>query len=196
MSLGTRSYWILVLVYVVVLLSVQPFLGYGIDFFKETWGEAALNRTAYVLVAFGAIIMVAIGSHLWRRTTARDRGLIVVSLLLYVAGTLTARFPQERLHYLGYGLLAGLLYAGWKGAAGAPTATIAGRKEWLRPALLAILVGSAIGLLDELLQILWPRRYFDWADVSINVLSVAVGVMVAIPVVNALLRDRVAEDQR
>jgi VanZ family protein len=114
---------------------------------------------------------------------------------LYGLGTLTARFPQERLHYLGYGLLAGLLYAGWRGVASAAAATTAGGSEWLRPALLTVLVGSGIGLLDELLQILWPRRYFDWADVLINVLSVAVGVIVAIPVVSAFLHNRTAGNQ-
>ena len=185
-----RSYWVLVTLYVVVLLSAQSFLGYGIDFFKETWGEAALNRTAYALVAIGGLIMAVLGARLWRLTTVCDRWLIALSMLMYAAGTMTAQFPQERLHYVGYGLLAGLLYAGWKNTASASTEETAQHSGWIRPALLALVVGSAIGLLDELLQILWPRRYFDWADVEINVLAVAVGVLVAIPVVNALHRQR------
>ncbi len=183
-----RSYWILVTVYVVVLLSVQPFLGYGIDFFKETWGEAALDRTAYALVALGGLVVVVLGARLWRLTTVLDRWLIASSMLIYAAGTMTARFPQERLHYVGYGLLAGFLYAGWKGTASDSSEEQAGHSGWIRPALLALVVGSAIGLLDELLQILWPRRYFDWEDVQINVMAVVVGVLVAIPVVNALQR--------
>jgi len=185
-----RSYWVLVTLYVVVLLSAQSFLGYGIDFFKETWGEAALNRTAYALVAIGGLIMVVLGARLWRLTTVCDRWLIVLSMLMYAAGTMTARFPQERLHYVGYGLLAGLLYAGWKNTASVSIEETAQHPGWIRPAFLALVVGSAIGLLDELLQILWPRRYFDWADVRINVLAVAVGVLVAVPVVNALQRQR------
>jgi hypothetical protein len=185
-----RSFWILVTLYVVVLLSAQSFLGYGIDFFKATWGEAALNRTAYVLVASGGLFMVVLGTRLWRLTTVRDRCLIALSLLLYAAGTMTARFPQERLHYVGYGLLAGLLYAGWKNPASASREEPARRPAWIRPVLLALVVGSAIGFLDELLQILWPRRYFDWEDVRINIVAVAVGVLVAIPLVNALQRQR------
>lgn len=190
MRAGTKPYWTLVFAYVVLLLSAQSFLGYGIDFFKETWGETALNRTAYVLVALGGLVVLAFGSRLWRLTTTRDRWLIALSLSLYAVGTMTARFPQERLHYVGYGLLAGLLYAGWRGPAGVSAEADAEHSPWIRPALLALVVGSAIGLLDELLQILWPRRYFDWADVAINVLAVAVGVLVAVPVVNALLRQR------
>jgi hypothetical protein len=190
MKLGSKSYWVLVIVYVVVLLVAQSFMGYGIDIFKETWGEAALNRTAYVLVGLGALVVVVFGFRLWKLTTAGEKWLIAFSLLLYAAGTLTARFPQERLHYTGYGLMAALLYAGWKGTEAAPTNARSDNGGWLRPALLAFVTGSAIGLLDEVLQIFWPRRYFDWADVGINAISVAVGVMIAIPVVNALLRDR------
>ena len=187
----TRSYWILVTIYVVVLLSAQSFLGYGIDLFKETWGATALSRTAYALVALTGLVVVILGARLWRLTTVRDRWLIAASLLIYGAGTMAARFPQERLHYVGYGLLAGLLYAGWRGTASDSTGEQGERHpRWIRPALLAFVVGSAIGLLDELLQILWPRRYFDWEDVQINVLSVIVGVLVAIPVVNALQRRR------
>lgn len=186
----TRSYWGLVSIYVVVLLSAQSFLGYGLDFFKETWGDAALNRTAYALVAAGGLVMAFLGARLWRLTTVRDRWLIAMSMVIYAAGTMTARFPQERLHYVGYGLLAGLLYGGWKPTTGAPSEETGQHPGWARPALLALVVGSAIGFLDELLQIVWPRRYFDWEDVKINVLAVAVGVLVAIPVVNALQRRR------
>ncbi len=184
-----RSYWILVSVYVVVLLSAQSFLGYGIDLFKATWGEVALNRTAYVLVAIGGLLMVVLGARLWRLTTFRDRCLIALSVTLYGVGTMSARFPQERLHYVGYGLLAGLLYAGWSNPESASSQEANQNPAWIRPAFLALIVGSGIGLLDELLQILWPRRYFDWEDVRINVLAVAVGVLVAIPVVNALQRQ-------
>ncbi|MCH2279365.1 MAG: VanZ family protein [Vicinamibacterales bacterium] len=51
------------------------------------------------------------------------------------------------------------------------------------------LAGSSIGLLDELLQIIWPRRYFDWADVGMNVVAVGLGLLVAIPTWSALNRD-------
>ena len=172
-----RSYWILVSVYVVVLISAQSFLGYGIDFFKETWGEVALNRTAYVLVALGGLTMVILGARLWRLTTFRDRCLIALSLALYGVGTMSARFPQERLHYVGYGVLASLLYAGWKNPARISPREPEQHPEWARPAALTLVVGGAIGFLDELLQILWPRRYFDWEDVRINILAVAVGIL-------------------
>ena len=52
----------------------------------------------------------------------------------------------------------------------------------------ALVAGSLIGLADELLQILWPRRYFDWADVGMNVVAVGLGLLVAIPAWRAVNR--------
>ena len=115
---------------------------------------------------------------------------MAAALAVYGLGTLSARNPQERLHYLGYGLLAVLLYIGF---ARDPSRRRASQQAvapggFLVPALAALVVGSGIGMLDELLQIPWPRRYFDWADVGINVLSVGLGLLVAIPVWSALER--------
>jgi hypothetical protein len=59
----------------------------------------------------------------------------------------------------------------------------------LLPALLAFVLGSLIGYADELLQILWPRRYFDWADVGMNIAAVGLRLLVAVPARRATGRD-------
>ncbi|MGD8327902.1 MAG: VanZ family protein [Acidobacteriota bacterium] len=177
-GLSRRRYWTWVALYVVVLLSIQSAMGYGIDLFKELWGEVALSVVAYIIAALGAAGAVWIGWRAWARCTVGERIWIVVALLAYGAGTLTARYPQERLHYLGYGLLAGLLYVGFA------------RDRMPLAWAAALLTGWAIGYADELLQILWPRRYFDWADVTMNVVAVALGLSLAIPLWRATERGR------
>lgn len=186
-GVGGKRYWLGVAAYVVALLTIQSAMGYGIDLFKELWGETALDVVAYLFVGAGALGTAGIGWKVWSRCSAAERAWIGVALVIYAAGTLSARYPQERLHYLGYGLLAALLYAGL-----AHRADDAGPRSgpaWLVPALLALLVGSLIGYGDELLQILWPRRYFDWADVAMNVVAVGLGLLVAIPVWNGWRRS-------
>lgn len=168
MDPGSRGYWTTVGAYTVGMLLIQSFMGYGIDWFKANLGEALLDATAYGLVGIGAVAGVAVGWRLWPRTRTLERLWLGGALLLYGAGTLTARYPQERLHYLGYGILAWLVYFG-----------LAGRTR--HAVVFTALGGSAVGLLDELLQIVWPRRYFDWADVGMNVLSVLLGLLAAIP---------------
>jgi hypothetical protein len=196
---SARRYWAGVGVYVVVLLTIQSVMGFGIDKFKELWGEGALEVVAYAFVAAGASGMVWTGWRVWSRCSVAERVWIGIGVLVYGAGTLSARYPQERLHYLGYGLLAALLYFGFArdrearlGAShlprGAESSAADTGTAWL-PAAMTLLAGSLIGYGDELLQILWPRRYFDWADVAMNVAAVGLGVLVAIPVWRALKRS-------
>jgi len=183
-----RRYWIGVGVYVVVLLAVQSVMGLGIDKFKELWGVGALEVVAYLIVGVGAGCVVAVGARLWSHFSAAERAWIAAALVVYGFGTLSARSPQERLHYLGYGLLAVLLYIGFARDRGERRAQPgeSAANAFLAPVLAAFVVGCGVGLLDELLQIPWPRRYFDWADVGINVLAVGLGLLIAIPVWSAL----------
>ena len=180
-----RRYWTGVGIFIVVLLLTQSVMGFGIDKFKELWGDQALEVVAYLIVAVGAVGVAWVGWRLWARCAISDRVWISVALVAYGIGTSMARYPQERLHYLGYGLLAVLLYLGlarYRGESATGSAVV--------PALAALLVGSLVGFADELLQIVWPRRYFDWADVGMNVIAVGLGLLVAIPVWNALNRDK------
>lgn len=180
----TRDYWTGVSAYIVVLLLSQSIMGLGIDKFKELWGVWTLEVVAYSIVVFGAACVGWVGWRLWTRCTTIERTGIVITLIAYGIGTLIARSPQERLHYLGYGLLAILLYLGFVRVRGEPR-----KGSPLVPAVSALLVGALVGFADELLQIVWPRRYFDWADVSMNVFAVGLGLLVAIPVWSALNRE-------
>ena len=178
------------LTYIVVLLSIQSAMGYGIDKFKDLWGESALGVVAYLIAGSGAFVVVWLGWTVWARCSFAEKVWIGFGLLLYGVGTLNARYPQERLHYLGYGLLAILLYVGFaRDRAASDGLASDGRQPVLLPAVAAFVVGCLVGFADELLQILWPRRYFDWADVSMNVAAAALGVLVAIPLWNALRRE-------
>lgn len=177
-SVGRDRYWPAVVGYVLALLAVQPFLGYGVDWWKETLGETSLEVTAYVAVAVGAGAILAVAARVAARTRAVERLWLVVALALYGAGTMTAGAPQERLHYLGYGLMAAMFYVGLRDH----TASLTVSRHAFAGALVG---GSAIGLLDECLQIAWPRRYFDWKDVGMNALAVLLGLLVTIPAYRA-----------
>lgn len=166
-------------------------MGYGVDAFKDLWGTDALEVVALVIVGVGALAVLWTVSTIWARCSAVEIGSIALALAVYSVGTLSARNPQERLHYLGYGLLSILLYIGFaRDHSRRATASSVGVLSVLVPAATALVAGSAVGMADELLQILWPRRYFDWADVAMNVVAVAGGLLVAIPLWNALSRPR------
>lgn len=178
---GSRRYWAGVAAYVIALFAVQPFLGLGIDAFKELWGDGALDLTAGIITAVGGAAAAGLVARTWRRASAGQRIAVLAGGLLFGFGVTVARFPQERLHYLEYGVLAALLYVGFSTSGGG---------VWrAEAAVRTVVVGAGLGLADEALQIAWPRRYFDWADVLLNVIAVGLGLLVAIPAWGAWSRS-------
>jgi hypothetical protein len=124
------------------------------------------------VAVLGAIVVLAALSRIWRAATAVERIVLVIGLVAYGVGVAGLAIPQERLHYLEYGLLAALVYAG--SVPSFPDGS------W-RPVALGFVVAAALGLVDEALQGLWPRRYFDWGDVLLNARASAVGLVIAVP---------------
>jgi hypothetical protein len=111
----------------------------------------------------GAVIVVwAVRS----RPGARVLGILAAGsgvLSVFLSG-LTS--PEERLHFIEYGVLAGLLH----GALGE-------RPAWIR-APAAALLAAAGGLADETIQFYLPNRVFDWRDVALNAVAGALVVSV------------------
>ena len=170
---NARRWWVLVAVYTAVLFAVQSRLGVLVDALKERWGVPAFETFMLaVALAAGAVFLV-LAWRLWSRAGSTDRGLLILAAIGYALGIGILEVPQERLHYVEYGLLAGLVY-------------FAGQAQGLgtrNSALLAIAATSALGYLDEVLQgAFWERRYFDWRDVQLNVQAALLGTLVAVPV--------------
>ncbi|HEV8241174.1 MAG TPA: hypothetical protein VGS57_17550 [Thermoanaerobaculia bacterium] len=98
---------------------------------------------------------------------------------------------QERLHLVEYGVVGGLAYAAlcerW---AVDRAAGVAGeRPRWQRwPAAWAILIATAAGWGDELVQALLPNRYYDLRDVATN--AEAAALLVAVLAARRKLRAK------
>ncbi len=180
---GSRAYWALVALYVTVLFSLQPQLGFWVEAFKERWGDAALDRTAWAAAAGAGVLVAALVGLAWRRARPAERAVFVIAMLLYGLGVAILDTPQERLHYFEYGMLSALIYGGL--SAREPTAN-----AW-RHIVVAVVVTSAAGYLDEKLQDwFWERRYFDWRDVRLNIQAALLGVATSVPFFNGRRRMR------
>lgn len=67
-------------------------------------------------------------------------------------------------------------YAGLGGIAAFAVRTV---RSWRRVVGLGAAV-AAVGFLDEALQVFLPQRYFQWSDVLLNWLGLAVGAVVVV----------------
>ncbi len=86
--------------------------------------------------------------------------------------------PEEAFHFVQYGLLGILLFRALR-------FRLADGSVYI----VAALIGAAAGILDELIQWITPRRYFDFRDIGLNVLS---GVLVQVAIALAVKPDGVS----
>ena len=82
-------------------------------------------------------------------------------LYIYLVFDLKAGSPEEAVHYILYGILGILLFR-----------ALSHRVHDFSIYILAILVGSMVGILDEAIQWAVPERYFDTRDIWLNVTGV------------------------
>ena len=98
--------------------------------------------------------------------TAAAVGLFYVGLL-----TLVPMMPEERLHFLEYGVVAALIYlALCERRARAAEADPTSRDPLVRlpPAVVAVILTAILGWIDEAIQAVLPNRYYDLRDVAFN----------------------------
>jgi VanZ family protein len=94
----------------------------------------------------------------WREIAALVFGGLAYAVVLAIMNQ-----PEERLHFLEYGALAGFTEAALR----ARRAAMGGALGAL-PSLLAILITAGLGWLDEIIQYFVPVRVYDWRDVGFN----------------------------
>lgn len=123
----------------------------------------ALRDAGYLRFTVGVIFAaVAVGGvlALLRLPTLRSgrslAGMVAV-IAAYSAVTLSMNSPEERLHFIEYGVVALLAFASM------PPGWAAGRRF-----LAAALFTVAAGWIDEGIQALLPERYYDLRDVAFN----------------------------
>jgi VanZ family protein len=149
-------------VLVAILVSVYP-AQFLLDALRQ---RGWLTRSVWALFFFAAVVLLVV---LWRQRPSLGEWIlfaIVGATYLVLLRRMTV--IQERVHFLEYGLLGGLVF----GALGAraPEAP-----PW-RQAGLAILLTGLAGWADELLQAVLPNRVYDLRDVGFNTLAGAMVV--------------------
>jgi VanZ family protein len=113
-------------------------------------------------LAAGASLLVFL---LRRRPRWREIVMLVVAGLVYAAVLAAIRQPEERLHFLEYGALAGFVEAALRERWQSATADV---RTSAFAAGLAAGATALLGWLDEGIQLFVPMRVYDWRDVGFN----------------------------
>ncbi len=102
-------------------------------------------------------------------------------LAVYLLVLVRIESPEERTHIVEYGVLAILLFEAFAERA-------KNDRYALTPSFSAIILASAIGVADELIQAWLPNRVFDLRDIAFNILASALAVLSSMTL--AWMRDR------
>ena len=141
------------------------------EFFKQyAYFSFAINAGISVLII--AVLIFSVIKYIRRRLTYFLFFLVISG---YAFGMILLPIPEERLHFIEYGILAFLIYQ----------ALILDFKNG-KAYLAAFAVTSLIGLGDEGIQYLLPNRYYQFQDVCLNSASAVLGLAL----VYVIFRDK------
>jgi len=202
--LRQRMRWISISsIYVFVLYATLPLGRPVVTFMRSHLSPSQQSLLMYAI--FATVGAAFLGYVLFKIRTFTLTAFVCLALLMglyYLEFTLLVKYPEERLHFLEYGLLGLLLFK-----------TFSIDFKGLRPYQLTFITGSIIGYGDELVQHCTKylpglfsilgitsvdpaafRRYFGWEDVRINILGVVYGlVLISMVLKNRRSRPRKQE---
>ena len=173
---STRERW-LWLWTLAVVAAVFASLGVGGQLAEALRDLEALDEALQVGLFLGMLLVgvTAVLQGVWTRPGRLELAVAAGIVAVYLLVFLRIAVLEERSHLIEFGVLGVFVYAALAERAGQ------GRRV-PAPAVLAIAGTSAVGLLDECLQVWVPNRVFDPWDILFNVLaaSMAVGASVAL----------------
>lgn len=123
------------------------------------------------LFAFGALLVLAmVVLRGWRSRPSGHQVAVALGVVaVYAIAFARMAIPEERTHLVEYGAVAVLAHAALEERAAS------GRgPAW--PAAAAIGVATAVGVVDELVQLVIPSRVFDVRDIGFNVAAACMSV--------------------
>jgi len=173
MSGSERNRWLVVVAFTAIVYSTLPVAPAVWRSFARSIAPWDRHAAAVALVAVAAWVAWRCRARLAALDAKRWLGLLGIGAVYVAEMARTDLTPAEKTHFLSYGVLAWLVWRALvprRGGAGGMVA--------------ALTLTALIGLGDEGIQYLLPRRFFEWKDVWLNALSagLAIGVI-------ALLRD-------
>ena len=168
-STRERRLWLWTLA---VVAAIFASLGVGGQLAEALRDLEALDEALQVGLFLLCMLLVgttAVLQGMWTRPGRLELAVAAGIVAVYLMVFLRIAVLEERSHLIEFGVLGVFVYAALAERTGQ------GRRV-PAPAVVAILATSAVGLLDECLQLAVPSRVFDPWDILFNVLAGALAV--------------------
>ena len=161
-----RRWWIAALFLIILIYTTLYFVRGPVEFLRA---RGLLRLTVAALFGVAALVVVR---QIWKRGAGPREGLVLLGFAgVFGGAVLLADLPEEKLHFLEYGLLGGLLFHACK-----ERATRLGRGS-LGAALIAVVLAGLAGWGDEGIQAVLPNRYYDLRDILWNLLGSSIVIL-------------------
>lgn len=154
--------WLAVVSFSVIIFITVPIARHITSYVKSEWGRGTFT---YVAIGVMALVSIRVLAFLIKRNKTSAFGYlclgVTVGIFVYQAYSVKAGSPEEAIHYIEYGALGLLIYR-------ALSHSISDYSIYI----VAILIGTLVGILDEIIQWFTPGRFFDLRDVWLNLTAV------------------------
>lgn len=159
-----KRLWIWV---IAALLAILLSLGFA----GELSGLLFNEQRAVALFILGCLLVLAtvVTQGLSKRPSRTQIGIFLGIVAVYLLVFVRMSIPAERSHLIEYGVVSLLIYEALN------ERRSQGRSVPI-PSILAIVVTSAIGVVDESIQVFLPNRVFDPRDMLFNGLAAVMAV--------------------
>jgi VanZ family protein len=155
---STAVRWAAVIGWIALIYTTIPFVRLLQTWFTAHWDRALIGHAVVaVLVVTTVTVLVALRRLASRPSLATAAWLAVIAAVYTWWAISLRRIPEEAVHLLEYGVLGVLLYRALRPRI--PDVTV-----YVVTALIGLLVGS----IDEVIQWITPRRFFDFRDIFLN----------------------------
>ncbi len=158
-----RKYWFYVWGWVACIYSTLYIVRPICTFLKET-----LPFSLFINILMG-VLLTCLVIGLWSKARVKQTSSYVILAMVlsaYIYGFVTIPYPEEKIHFIEYGVLAFLSYKAIHLDLQKPLAYGA-----------AFLLTSVLGWVDEGIQYLLPNRYYQIEDVILNCISGILGLL-------------------
>lgn len=159
-----KGLWIFIIVYIAIIYATLPIMRSVLTFLYKTLGKEILSLGVNgILVVGGLSFFIFIFKN-----SERDYGRLALILGVLIIGTAVAMgygIPEERVHFLEYGILGYLMLK-------------ATTYSWRMPFFASFILVFIVGIGDEAIQWFLPNRVGDMRDVFMNSFGGLLGVCI------------------